>query len=159
MSELQELMERVRRLEDEREIARIIASYGPAVDAADADAAAGLWTEDGSYDVEGWTMSGRGEIHDMVRSSSHRGLVDAGCSHFLGPAVVTLDGDTAVAVCESVVLVRNEGDYTVWRAAANHFELARTPQGWRISRRTTRLLDGNEMAHRLLRRGLAGEPL
>lgn len=165
MSELRELSDRVRRLEDEREIARLIASYGPAVDAADADAAAGLWTTDGSYDVEGWSMSGRAAIHDMVNSSSHRGLVDAGCCHFLGPAVVTVDGDTAVAVCESLVLVRTGTDsdtdsgYRVWRAAANHFELVRTPEGWRISRRTTRLLDGNETAHRLLRRGVAGEPL
>ena len=169
------LLERVRRLEDERDIARLIASYGPAVDAADADTAAGLWAQDGVYDVENWQMVGRGDVHAMVSSSSHRELVAGGCSHFLGPAVVTVDGDTATAVCESVVLLRrpeplpdsdfplrawrsSAQEYLVWRAAANHFELVRDADGWRITKRTSRMLDGNAHAHRLLTAGLAGGP-
>jgi len=35
-----DLAARLRRLEDERDISRLIASYGPAVDAGDPDAAA-----------------------------------------------------------------------------------------------------------------------
>jgi hypothetical protein len=46
----------------------------------------------------------------------------------------------------------------VWRAAANHFELVRDADGWRITKRTSRMLDGNAHAHRLLTAGLAGEP-
>ncbi|MGE0218351.1 nuclear transport factor 2 family protein [Mycolicibacterium sp.] len=173
-AELQSLIERVRRLEDERDIARLIASYGPAVDAADAAAAAGLWTDDGTYDVEGWQMNSRAEVHRMVSSSAHAELVASGCSHFLGPAVVTVDGDTAVAVCESLVLLRrrepllhndigHQGgaagrqEYRVWRAAANLFELIRTAHGWRITRRTSRLLDGGAAGQRLLVQGLSGE--
>lgn len=74
------LLERVRRLEDERDIARLIASYGPAVDAADADTAAGLWAQDGVYDVENWQMVGRGDVHAMVSSSSHRNSSPAGAA-------------------------------------------------------------------------------
>ncbi|BBX25439.1 hypothetical protein JOF57_001971 [Mycolicibacterium lutetiense] len=59
-----------------------------------------------SYEVEGWTIAGRADVHAMVSSTSHCALVASGCSHFLGPAVVTVDTDTAVAVCESLVLVR-----------------------------------------------------
>jgi len=33
-----------------------------AVDAGEADAAAALWAEDGTYDVEGWSMRGRAEV-------------------------------------------------------------------------------------------------
>lgn len=47
MAPIYEALARLRRLEDERDIARLIASYGPAVDAGDADAAAGLWASDG----------------------------------------------------------------------------------------------------------------
>ncbi len=47
------LEQRLRRIEDERAVERLIASYGPLVDAGDADAAAALWATDGSYDVEG----------------------------------------------------------------------------------------------------------
>lgn len=150
---------RLRRLEDERDIARIVASYGPYVDAAKAEGAADLWAEDGSYDVEGWRMTGRVEVRAMVESDGHRALVAAGCCHFLGPAVVTVDGDEAVALCESVVL-RSGGDgYQVWRAAANHFQLRREPDGWKIATRTTRLLNGDPEAHRLLTAGVAGERL
>lgn len=144
-------------------IARLIASYGPYVDAADAEGTAALWATDGRYEVEGWTMAGRADVHAMVSSTSHRSLVAAGCSHFLGPAVVTVDGDTAVAVCESLVLVRREthdgsSEYVVWRATANHFELVRADGHWQISRRSSRLLNGDSAAHRLLTAGVAGEP-
>ncbi|WP_232375388.1 nuclear transport factor 2 family protein [Mycolicibacterium baixiangningiae] len=153
---------RLQRLEEERDIQRLIASYGPCVDAANSAGAAELWAEDGSYDVEGWRMTRREDIRAMVDSEGHRALVDRGCCHFLGPAVVSVDGDEAVAVCESLVLrAADEGptEYVVWRAAANHFHLQRVAGRWRIVARTTRLLNGNPEAHRLLTAGLAGERL
>lgn len=167
------LLERVQRLEDEHDIARLVASYGPAVDAGAADRAAGLWSDDGTYDVEGWRMTSSADVFEMVSSPAHRELVGSGCCHFLGPVVVKVDGDTAVAVCESVVLLRraeplpdsefehqawaaSAQEYLVWRAAANHFELVRTQSGWLIKRRTSRMLDGGAAGHRLLVNGLAG---
>lgn len=162
-SDIGALEARLRRLEDERDIARLIASYGPHVDAADADGTAALWATDGRYEVEGWTMASRADVHAMVSSTSHRALVASGCCHFLGPAVVTVDADTAVAVCESLVLVRRDapdgsGEYVVWRATANHFELTRTDGHWQITRRSSRLLNGDPAAHRLLLAGTAGKP-
>jgi SnoaL-like domain len=102
---LAELERRLHRIEDEREIERIIARYGPLVDAGEADAAASLWSEQGTYDVEGWSMRGRTDIAAMVRSPEHQSLIGSGCCHFLGPAVVSVDGDDAVAVCDSALLV------------------------------------------------------
>jgi hypothetical protein len=166
---------RVQRLEDERDIQRLIASYGPCVDAANSDGAAGLWAEDGSYDVEGWRMNNREDVRAMVGSAAHRELVAGGCCHFLGPTVVTVDGDEAVALCESLVLLRAPradpdrldhaawrsapSEYVVWRAAANHFQLRRGGDGWQIVARKSRMLDGNPGAHRLLTAGIAGESL
>ncbi len=49
-------------------------------------------------------------------------------------------------------------EYLVWRAAANHFELERQADGWSITKRTSRMLDGSTLAHRLLTAGLAGRP-
>ncbi len=171
---LEQLENRLRVVEDERDIARLIATYGPSVDAADAVAAAELWSADGVYDVEGWRMSGRDEVAAMVRSGGHRRLVENGCSHFLGPAVVTVRGDDAVAVCESLVVLRAADGYAeresgatrdhlpapgyvVWRAAANHFRLGRIDGRWQIVERMSRVLDGNAHAHELLRVGIAGE--
>lgn len=170
-TDLTALEARLRQLEDERDIGRVIASYGPLVDSADADGAAALWATDGSYDVEGWQMNTSADVHAMVNSPSHRELVAGGCCHFLGPTVVTVAGDSAVALCESLVLLRSDqaspdridraawrsapGEYVVWRATANHFTLQRLDGQWRISSRTSRLLNGNPEAHALLTTGLA----
>ncbi|BBY00779.1 nuclear transport factor 2 family protein [Mycobacterium seoulense] len=156
MSDIDELSARLRRLEDEREIARLIASYGPAVDAGNAEATAGLWASDGSYDVDGWRMESRAAVRAMVDSSAHQKLVAKGCCHFLGPCVVTVTGDSAVALCESLVLIRDGDSYRVWRCTANHFELRRVDGQWRIGVRTSRILDGNPDAHALLTAGLTG---
>jgi len=86
----------------------------------------------------------------MVRSPEHQGLIGRGCCHFLGPAVVTVDGDEAVAVCESALLVHREGRFTVGRAGANLFRLRRTDGRWHIVERTTRALDGKPEARQLL---------
>ena len=134
---------RLRALEDERDIARLIASYGPLVDSGDADGAAALWAVDGSYDVEGWMMSGRDEVAAMVRSDAHQGLIAKGCCHFFGPPVIEVDGDAAVAVCESTLLVRREsGGYAVARAGVHLLTLRRDAGTWRIVSRTARQLDG-----------------
>src|SRR3954471_12971281 len=151
-----DLLVRVQRLEDEREIAPLIASSGPSVDSGNADSAANLWAENGTYDVEGWRMNSRNDVHGMVSSQSHQDLVAKGCCHFLGPCVITVTGNTAVALCESLVLLRRGDEYVVWRATANHFELNRIDAEWKIVARTSRLLNGNPEAHGLLRAGLAG---
>ncbi len=161
MTDLADLAARLRRLEDDRDIRQLIASYGPAVDAGDPDAAARLWASDGVYDVDGWRMEGRADVHAMISSDAHQKLVAKGCSHFLGPCVVTVTGDDAVAVCESLVLVRDgseKGAYRVWRATAHHFVLRRIDDHWQITTRTSRVLDGNPDAHALLTKGLAGAP-
>ena len=77
-------------------------------------------------------MHSREDVRSMVRSDGHQGLIAGGCSHFLGPAQVTLSGDDAVAVCESILVRHRDGGYSLRRAGANHFVLHRGPDGWRI---------------------------
>lgn len=144
------LESRLARVEDELAISRLIASYGPLVDAGDADAVAALWAENGSYDVEGWEMRSRADVRAMVLSPQHQGLIAAGCTHFLGPVVMSVDGDTAVAVCESLLVVQHRERFHVARAGANRFEFARNAGGWEIVHRTTRALDGDAGARDLL---------
>ncbi len=149
-----DLLARIRLLEDERDIARLVASYGPLADAADADGVANLWTEDGTYDVDGWIMRGRNEIRAMVNSPEHRALITDGCCHFLGPCAVTVTGDAATAVCESLVLRRRDGCYVVFRASVNHFQLQRGSAVWKIAARVTRALTGGKDAADLVRKGI-----
>lgn len=155
-TQITELLARVRRLEDERDISRLVASYGPLVDSGQSEAVSRLWADDGVYDVEGWLMEGRGDIRAMVESGPHQGLIARGCVHFHSPAVVRVDGDTATAVCETILVVRRDDaadgtsrGFSVQRGGATRIDLTRAPQsdhGWEIVRRTTRLLDGSEEA-------------
>jgi hypothetical protein len=153
---LAELERRFRLIEDERAIERLIASYGPLVDAGEADAASRLWATDGTYDVEGWPMRSRDDVAAMVFSDEHQGLIGSGACHFLGPAVVTVDADDAVAVCESILVTHRGEGFSVWRAGANHFRLRRIDGRWQIVARTTRSLDGKAEARELLSAGIAG---
>ncbi|MGO4443391.1 nuclear transport factor 2 family protein [Mycobacterium sp. 2YAF39] len=150
------LERRLAAIDDERAIERLIASYGPLVDCGEADAAAQLWATDGSYDVEGWPMRSRADVAAMVRSDAHQGLISRGCCHFLGPAVVSVTGDDAVAVCESILLIHRGEGFSVSRAGANHFRLRRIDGRWQIEARTTRTLDGKAEARDLLAKGVAG---
>lgn len=153
-----ELEARMQLLEDEREIASLIASYGPLVDSGDAKAVAALWESDGVYDVDEAYLVGHGQLAAMVRSGGHQQWIAGGCAHFLGPAKITLAGDYATAVCHSLMVVRRDGEFVIRRATANHWQLHRSAEGWRVTTRTSRVLDGREESPELLRRGAHGLP-
>jgi len=153
------LEQRLKVLEDERDIARLIASYGPLVDSGNAEGTAGLWAADGTYDVEDWMMTGRDDIAAMVRSDAHQGLIARGCCHFFGPPAITVTGDDAVVVCESILLVRRESHgYQVARAGVHLIRLRRSGDRWEITARTARQLDGSGQAQGLVAAGLPGRP-
>ncbi len=152
------LERRVAALEDELAIHRLLASYGFAVDTGDADATAALITEDGVYDVDGTlVMRGRDGVAAMVRGERHQALLPR-CAHTIGPAVVTLHGDRAVATAYSRVYLRSGDDVALWRLSFNRFELERRDGAWQIARRTTRLV-GHEEAQRILVRALHPDAL
>ncbi|HTW18408.1 MAG TPA: nuclear transport factor 2 family protein [Nocardioides sp.] len=150
------LEDRLRRLEDEREILHLITGYGPLVDAGASDEVAALWTEDGVYDVDEVYLGSQEDIRAMVLSSGHQGWITGGCAHFVGPARVTIDGDEAVAICHSLMVVNTEAGFVVRRATANHWQLRRTPEGWRATVRTSRVLDGRAESPALLEAGALG---
>jgi uncharacterized protein (TIGR02246 family) len=133
--------------EDVVAITQLIAAYGVAVDSGDASAAAALFTDDGWYDVAGRRYEGAAAIAEMVSGRAHQGLLTEGVAHLQGLPRVDLDGDRAVAVNHSVVLLNG----AVWRVAANRWELVRTAAGWKVTARTNRLLDGGQEARDLLR--------
>lgn len=144
---------RLQALEDREAIRNLIASYGPLADSGVAEAVALLWTEDGVYAVDGFPEArGHDAIAALITGPVHQALVARGCAHLLGAPVIDLDGDRASARCHSVVLARTGEAWEPVRVAANRWELARTPEGWRVTRRDNTLLDGREAARTLLAR-------
>ncbi len=144
---------RVAALEDELAIHRLIVTYGFAVDTGDAAATGALFAEDGLYDVDTTLiMRGRSGVEAMVRGPNHQSLLP-NCAHTIGPAVVTLDGDRAVASASARIYKRAGDTIGLWRLSFNRFELERRDGRWQIVRRTTRML-GHDEAHGLFTRAL-----
>jgi ketosteroid isomerase-like protein len=143
---------RVQALEDELAVTRTIVEYGFAVDTGDASATGALFTEDAVFDVDGGVMQSRADVEAMVLGPGHQRLLP-NCAHTIGPAVVRVDGDTAVAVGYSRIYHRQADDFVLFRIGCNRWELQRTAGGWRIATRTTRVL-GSEEAQGVLAQGL-----
>ena len=149
---LTRLEQRLRALEDERAVARLIASYGPLVDSGSAGQAAALWEPDGDYDVDPQPMRGAEAIDAMVRGTLHQTIITGGSAHFLGPHQITVDGDRADAIGYSLLVRHEDGRFVVARTTAHHWRLRRGSEGWRVVRRIARLLDGRAEARALLAR-------
>jgi hypothetical protein len=151
---------RLRAAEDQLEIIRLLNTYGPLVDSGESEAAAALWTAGGGYNFSGGISGGTrleapAELVAMYETEGHKGLVAAGVSHFTGTPRITVSGDAAEAVGYSFVVLREGEGWKIWRAAINHWTLARTGEGWRIVERFNRTLDGSPDSHATMRQALA----
>lgn len=148
------------RAADELAVLRIVAAYSPRVDSGDAQGVAGLWTEDGVYDVDTGVLQGHRGLAEMVRGDAHQGLIAHGCGHVPGLPVVLLDGDRAVATGYTQLVVRSSrpGRYSVLRVTANRWELERRgpadapDRGWRVVLRTARAVSDDGEGRALLGR-------
>ncbi len=138
-----ELERRVRQLEDESAIQRLIMSYGPAADAGLATLAAEAWLEDGVYDWDaaGEPHQGSAGVEAMLQSDAHHSLIGAGVAHFGGPLLVEIDGDRAIALNYSLIMRREEKRFFLWRVSAVRWDVERSGSAWRVRRRTNRVLD------------------
>src|SRR5215470_2318412 len=156
MSVNRSLEERIRAIEDRLEIYNLIASHPPSADTAGNDHIAASWVEDGVFD-RGENLSsprGRDSIANQVLSADHQAAIERGLAHFTSLPHVAIEGDTAIVTSYLQILVpQTQGDlidvpnhgsskgFRVHRMTANRWELVRTPQGWKIKRRTLRQLD------------------
>jgi hypothetical protein len=142
---------RVRIMEDEMAIVRLISSYGPTVDSGQSQVAAALWTANGTYDVGGMeAFAGTEAIAALFDRESHQGLIRGGAGHVLNQPWVRVVGDRAVALGYSVVFKWDGRAFEVFRVSANRWELERRMEGWRVVQRTNRLLNGAQEARALL---------
>lgn len=149
---MSDLERRLLAVEDQLAIMQLIAAYGPAVDTGDANAAAALWSEDGTYDVAGMPpFEGAAAVGALVELPEHEEYLRRGCAHVLSLPRISVDGDTATAVCYSRLYVRDGPAWAAARVSANRWKLERSPDGWRVRSRENRTLDGDAMASGLLR--------
>ena len=162
------LEQRLRDIEDRLEIYNLIASHPPSADAGVDAFTRAVYVEDGSLDLGGGKgASGREAIAAVVTTPEHQAAIAGGLGHFAGLPRIDIDGDSAVVTSYLQVLtpdhdaepvaVPGHGSsrgFRIHRVGANRWELTRTPQGWKIKRRTLRPLDGSEPAREILRGAL-----
>jgi ketosteroid isomerase-like protein len=154
-----QLATRVRSLEDELMITRLLTAYGLAVDGNDADGCADLYSPEAEFWLDGEkTLSGRAELSTIVTSEAHQAILP-GCAHVMGPFAVEVSGDRATATGYATVFVAESGGRQIWRQSFGRWELTRTESGWRVQRRDSwaiGLPGGQQAARRALHVQLAG---
>jgi hypothetical protein len=163
------LEKRIRAIEDRLEIYNLIAAHPPSADTGASGYAEAVYTEDGVFD-RGPDLSGavgNKAIAASLQSAGHQAAIAGGIAHFTGLPHVTINGDSAIVVSYLQILtpkksgepveVPNHGasrGYHIHRVVANRWDLVRMPSGWKIKRRTLRLVDGSEPSREILRGAL-----
>jgi hypothetical protein len=166
------LDQRVRAIEDRLEIYNLIASHPPSADTGADFHAEASYTDDGVFD-RGPNLSGAAgnkAIAASLKSDGHQAAIAGGLAHFTGLPHIALDGDTAVVISYLQILTPNKSGaavevphhgasrgYHIHRVVTNRWELVRTAAGWKIKRRTIRLVDGSEPSREILRGALQAQ--
>lgn len=161
--------QRLRAIEDRLEIYNLIASHPPSADTGAATYTEFVYADDGIFD-RGPDLSGatgNKAIAASLKSDGHQAAIAGGIAHFTGLPHIALDGDSAVVTSYLQILTPNKSGepvevpnhgasrgYHIHRVVTNRWELGRTPSGWKIKRRTLRLVDGSEPAREILRGAL-----
>jgi len=163
------LEQRIRAIEDRFAVYNLIASHPPSADTGAAAYAEAVYTEDGIFDrgAELSGATGNRALGALLQSEGHRAAIAGGLAHFTGLPHVTLDGDSAIVISYLQILtpkksgeaveVPNHGasrGYHIHRVVTNRWDLVRTEAGWKIKRRTIRLVDGSEPSREILRDAL-----
>ena len=153
------LEQRIQSIEDRLAIHQLIVSYPLAIDSRSLDFVGSVWTEDGVFDRGAADPSkhsgdfdgayGMDSILKEVGSPQLQASREAGLAHIMTAPHIAIDGDTAVATNYTVLVVGKADDCKVRRPSANRWDLVRMAHGWRIRRRTLRLLDGSAAAREL----------
>jgi SnoaL-like domain len=161
------LEDRLRAVEDKLAIYHLIASHPPAADTGTESYYRNAFATDGTIDLGTKTATGNESIGAVVRTPEHQAAIAGGLCHFAGLPRVELNGDTAMAVSYLQVIAPNReakpvelsghglsSGYRIHRLGANRWDLKRTPDGWKVARRTYRMLDGTKEGPEMLRQAI-----
>ena len=150
MSNDDSLEDRLRAVEDTLAIFHLIASHPPAADTGSDGYYRDAFMPDGVIDLGGGkAANGNEAIAAIVKTPEHQAAIAGGLCHFAGLPRVELTGDTAVVTSYLQIITPHKGaapmevsghgsstGFRIHRVGANRWELVRTPQGWKVKRRT-----------------------
>jgi hypothetical protein len=163
------LEDRIRAIEDRLEIYNLIAGHPPSADTGADYFTRAVYVADGELELgRGKATAGNETIAAVTKSPAHQAAIAGGLCHFAGLPRVELDGDTATATSYLQIITPHKGappmevsghgsstGFRIHRVGANRWELKRGKDGWKVTRRTLRPLDGSDGARELLRKAVA----
>ncbi|ONI89341.1 hypothetical protein ALI144C_05210 [Actinosynnema sp. ALI-1.44] len=129
----------IQEISDRLEIQDLLVSYATAIDGKDFDALDQVFTEDAQIDYTafGGIAGTRAEIKEFLTSSMAQFAV---CQHLVANPAIQFDGDHATgrAMCLNTlgIPVEEANPHLTLLGMWYIDEYTRTPQGWRISRRS-----------------------
>jgi hypothetical protein len=142
-----DLASRIQRLEDERDIARLIDLHAMLSDAGPAEGFAELYAEDCTVDlgellVPGapTVISGRAQLMERVYLEAGHRAAEGRTQHLQGgPKIIRIAGDEAFGVTYAMTsLLQPGGTAKIIVSGFNFWTLARLDGRWRITRRVAR---------------------
>jgi len=147
MAKPNDSLERLQRLEDERDIRQLLDLNWFLADAGPAEAFVDLYTEDCVIDLGRLVspdfdtiVKGHAGVHARYTDPAHSSW--EGKSHHLsgGPQAICIDGDQAQAVTYAITTMLIDGAPKVIVTGFNFWRLVRSGGRWRISYRAARRL-------------------
>jgi hypothetical protein len=149
MGTIEELEARVKVLEDERELRRLLTRYAFNADLGRSREYANLYLEDGAIDVN-VRYEGREQIlWKFITGPGHKSL-EGHCQHWTqGPLYFYIHGDEAEAEGYSLVLLRHgeslPANISIFTASFSHWRFRRVDGEWRIVERIVRAIGTEEV--------------
>ena len=163
MVTIEELLQRVQVLEDERELRQVMATYAFHADLGASRAWVDLFTEDGAVDLgdsvmamtggappPGYPVSPRFQgpeqlLLNFITALPHRRIEGRSQHHTVGPVIFDIEGDEASARGYSLVITRREGELGIEAANFNRWRFRREGGRWRIVERAMRPIGSQEV--------------
>jgi uncharacterized protein (TIGR02246 family) len=125
-------MDLLDQLAAEREIRALTAAYAQHADDRDADAYAGLFTDDGVFDIGARRLEGRPAIHEFMAGGGD----GVKRQHAMFNLLVSLDGDrTATGTIDAMVSAKDGDGWRPALAVRYHDRYTKTADGWRFAER------------------------
>ena len=149
-----DILSRLRYLEDVHSIQQLVAAYGPAADSCNEEVLRRFWSDEAIYDIGVLgTVVGKDALMAVYGQDAHQKLVTHGSGHVGSIPYISVSGDAASAIHYVTLYRHRDEGFELFRLVAAYWTFGRTESGrWEATSRVLRSLDGSQEARDLLHR-------
>lgn len=152
------LQQRITAAEDRLEILNLLAGSAFSSDVASEAYWTKMFTENAVFDRgQGMQDKGRDEILKIVNDPGQKEAIKFGMTHLAMLPHITLNGDSAVATGYLLIVMPDtaashvklpgkgvSSGFSIYQLTVNRWQLVRTTDGWKVTKRTVRPITSND---------------